>query len=162
MPQKSILMSQNLFFDSNLKLRIGRLTLEDLITLTSENMIVGAGKGEHKDPRRRPTPTLSGQHEVTHGQQLCGSSSPPLSLSLASLCPSLSQLYLPVAGQDGFFVLPSLLPSSLLRSSFFPHIKREKSSVLGLHKCFAIFLLYVRCLIFIGWQKTFPLHHNRT
>jgi hypothetical protein len=51
MPQKLILMPQNLFFDSNLKPRIGRLTLEDLITLTLKNITVGAGEGEHEDPR---------------------------------------------------------------------------------------------------------------
>jgi hypothetical protein len=53
-------MPQNLFFDLNLKPIIEKLTLEDLITLTPENMTVGAGEGEHEDPRRRPTPTISG------------------------------------------------------------------------------------------------------
>jgi hypothetical protein len=62
MPKKSILMLQILFFDSNLKPRIGRLTLEDLITLTPENMTVGAGEGEHEDPRRRPMPETHAHH----------------------------------------------------------------------------------------------------
>jgi hypothetical protein len=44
MPQKSIIMPQNLIFDSNLKPRSGRLTLRGLNHLTSENMTIGAGK----------------------------------------------------------------------------------------------------------------------
>jgi hypothetical protein len=166
MPQKSILMLQILFFDSNLKPRIGRLTLEDLITLTPKNMTVGTGEGEHEDPRRRPMPE-------THAHHLRPVRSDPrpaapwvffsasLSLSLASLCPSLSQLALSPGGRPGW-VIRSSFSSSFFPSSFFPQIKREKSSVFGLHKFFAIFLLYMRCLIFIGWQKTFPLRHDRT
>ena len=109
-PKKSILILQNLFFDSNLKPRFGRLTLKDLITLTPKNMTVGAEEGEHEDPRRRPKPTISGQHEVTHGQQLHGSSSPPLSLSLSPHCvhPSPRSISLWSARMgSSFFLLPS-------------------------------------------------------
>jgi hypothetical protein len=121
-------MSQNLFFDSNLKLRIGRLTLEDLITLTSENMTVGAGKGEHKDPHRRPTPTISGQHEVTQASSSVGLLL-RLFLSLSPPCvrPSLSSIsWWPARMGSLFFLLFFLLPFFVLRSSL---ILNEKNLV---------------------------------
>jgi hypothetical protein len=117
-PKKSILMLQNLFFYSNLKQRIGRLTLEDLITLTPKNMTVSAEEGEHKDPRRRPTPIISGQHEVTHGQQLRGSSYLPLSLSPHCVRPSPSSISRwPARMGYSFFLLFFLLPFFVLPSS---------------------------------------------
>jgi hypothetical protein len=143
MPQKLIIMPQNLFFDLNIKPRIGRLTLEDLITLTSENMVVGVREGEHEDPCQRPMPETYAHHLQPARSDPRPAApwvfvSASLSLSLASLCLSLSQLYLSVAGQDELFVLPSLLPSSLLCSSFFLRLNEKN----------LMFLVYISFLQF--------------
>jgi hypothetical protein len=85
-----------------------------------------------------------------------------VSLLVPGYTPPVTGSSSPVTSEGG--VVPSLLLFFLFPFLFFrlPHVKREKCSVLVLYKYFAILLLYVRCLVFIGWQKTAPLRQDRT
>jgi hypothetical protein len=153
-------MPQNLFFDSNLKPRIGRLTLKDLITLTPENMTVGAKEGEHEDPRWRPTPETHAHHlqparsdpQLATPWVFSASLSLSLSLSLSPhcVCPSPSSISRwPAMMVYSFFLLIFLLPFFVLPSSL---RLKEKNLVFLVYTSFLqFFLLYMRCLIFIGW-----------
>jgi hypothetical protein len=145
-PKKSILMSQNLFFDSKLKPRIGRLTLQDLIILTPENMTVGAREGEHEDPHRRPTPE-------THTHHLRPARSDPwlaapwvffsasLSLSPHCVCPSPSSISRWLARMCySFFLLFFLLPFFVLHSSL---RLNEKNLVFLVYTSFLQFFCFI-------------------
>ena len=135
-PQKSIIMPQNIFVNSNIKPESGRLTIRGFNYSNA-----GECRGQRGWLWITAKPTASTEWPM--GLFLC------LSLSLSPHC------------VHPFF-LASLSFFSLLRSFGFPRLNEKKYSDLVLYKFFVIFLFDVRCLIFVGWQKILLLHHDRT